>query len=330
MKYIYCIPFGGFGDQLATINKAIKYCKKYNRILIIDTQKSKYNVNYEEYFGFQYENVILDKNKIDLLICNSELTIYPDIFDGKRRELIDNKINFTYSRPAYNYNNVILDLPKSDIGENIIVYANCGGKCYTLFKSLIVKPNIKQILHDRYNTLKKPYLSIQIRNTDIKCNYELLYQKNKELIQYVSQIHIATDDINALDFFVKKGLPIKNFTTFPSTKEYKNLHYSNIDPHTKFVDMLSDIYICGMSDKLLSSSNGGFIKLIRNCNKKRFELAKQFDIVIEPDNTPVDNIPDDNIPVDNIPSDNIPSDNTPVVKIQDELVKIQDALDNTK
>ena len=93
MKYIYCIPFGGFGDQLATINKAIKYCKKYKRILIIETQKSKYNVNYEDYFGFQYENVILDKNKIGLLICNSDLTIYPDIFDGKRHELIDNKIN---------------------------------------------------------------------------------------------------------------------------------------------------------------------------------------------------------------------------------------------
>ena len=80
-----------------------------------------------------------------------------------------------------------------------------------------------------------------------------------------------------------------------------------------------------MPDKLLSSSAGGFIKLIRNCNKKKFELAKQFDIIIAEDNIPVNNNP-----VDNIPSDNIPSDNTPVVKIQYELVKIQDALDNTK
>ena len=84
MKYIYCIPFGGFGDQLATINKAIKYCKKYNRILIIETQKSKYNVNYEDYFGFQYENVILDKNKIGLLICNNELTIERSIHEEPR------------------------------------------------------------------------------------------------------------------------------------------------------------------------------------------------------------------------------------------------------
>jgi hypothetical protein len=59
---------------------------------------------------------------------------------------------------------------------------------------------------------------------------------------------------------------------------------SDVDPHTKFVDILSDIYICGMSDKLLSSSGGGFISLIRNCHTKRVELTKQFEIVIELDN----------------------------------------------
>jgi len=78
--------------------------------------------------------------------------------------------------------------------------------------------------------------------------------------------------------------------------------------------MLTDVYICGMSDKLLSSSPGGFIKLIRNCNKKRFELAKQFDIVIAEDKIPdvLDKIPD---VLDKIPD--------VLDKIKDELVKIQ-------
>jgi hypothetical protein len=171
-------------------------------------------------------------------------------------------------------------LPRSNVNEDVIVFVTMGLRLgYTLFKDLIIKPNLKQILHDRYNTLNKPYVSIQIRNTDYKCNYKRLYKKNKHIIHSASEIHIATDDINALDFFVKKGLPIKNFTTYPSTKGHENLHFSDVEPHTKFVDMLTDIYICGMSDKLLSSSGGGFIKLIRACNTKKLELTKQFEII---------------------------------------------------
>ena len=73
----------------------------------------------------------------------------------------------------------------------------------------------------------------------------------------------------------------KNFTTYPKNDKYKDLHHSDVDPHTKFIDMLTDIYICGMAEKLISSSVGGFIRLIRSCNKNRSDLAKQFEIIEE-------------------------------------------------
>jgi hypothetical protein len=36
-----------------------------------------------------------------------------------------------------------------------------------------------------------------------------------------------------------------------------------------------------MAEKLISSSGGGFINLIRNCNKNKSDLAKQFEIIDE-------------------------------------------------
>ncbi len=302
MKYVYCIPKGGFNDHLTCIKRAFDYCKKYNRILLIDTINSTYMINFASYFDFPYNNIICDSQNIRDILYNNEITIYPNILNGQMMCILDNDINFSFTREKnIYYENTTLSLPRSNVKEDVIVFVTMGLRLgYTLFKDLIIKPNLKQILHDRYKTLNKPYLSIQIRNTDYKCNYKRLYKKNKSLIHSASDIYIATDDINALTFFVNKGLPIKNFTTFPSTKEYENLHLSDVDPHTKFVDMLSDIYICGMSDKLLSSSGGGFITLIRNCHTKRVELAKQFEIVIELDNIPdaLDNMPDalDNMP----------------------------------
>jgi len=271
---------GGFNDNLCVILQALKYCKKYNRILLIDTINSTYKIDFGNYFNFAFNNIICNSTKIRDILYNKEVTIYPTILYGKMNDILNNSIEFTYSKQAFTCKSIIISLPSYDVSENILVFvAAGGGNGYFLFKDLLMKPNIKQIINNRYNLLKKPYISFQIRNTDYKCDYKKLYENNKDEINSAIEIYIAADDKNALNFFIDKGLPVKNFTTYPTEDKYKNLHYSDVDPDTKFIDMLTDIYICGMADKLISSSGGGFIKLIRNCNKKKSDLAKQFEII---------------------------------------------------
>ncbi len=50
--YVYLIPKGGFNDILCVINKALLYCQKYNRTLLIDTINSHYKINFSDYFYF--------------------------------------------------------------------------------------------------------------------------------------------------------------------------------------------------------------------------------------------------------------------------------------
>ena len=287
MNYVYCMPRGGFNDNLSVIVKGLEYCKKYNRILLVDTINSTYNVDFGNYFKFQDDNIICDSEKIKKILYDKEVTIYPSILCEKMNNILDNKVKFTFIvNKNYTYENIILALPRDNINENIIVFVACGSKMmdtYSSFKNLIFQPKIKQIINDRYNKVKKPYIAIQIRNTDRICDYEVLYENNKEEINSAIEIYIATDDKKALTFFIDKGLPVKNFTTYPNEDNYNNLHYSSVDPHTKFIDMLSDIYICGMAEKLISSSVGGFITLIRSCNQNKSELAKQFEIIQIPE-----------------------------------------------
>ena len=284
MNYMYCIVKGGFNDNLCLINRGLEYCKKYNRILLVDTINSNYNVDFGNYFKFKDDNIICDAEKIRKILYDKEVTIYPSILCEKMNNILDNTIQFTYSKQGFNYKSIITSLPSSDVSENIVVFvAGGGGNGYPLFKDLIFQPNNKQIINDRYNKLIKPYIAIQIRNTDRICDYEVLYKNNKDEINSAIEIYIATDDKKALNFFIDKGLPVKNFTTYPNEDKYNNLHYSSVDPHTKFIDMLSDIYICGMAEKLISSSVGGFITLIRRCNQNKSELAKQFEIIQIPE-----------------------------------------------
>jgi len=281
MKYVYCILLGGgFNDQLCTIKLALDYCDKSGRTLIINNRLFTYDVDFEMYFNFPLTNIIYDVTMVKKLVKDNSCTIYQEIDKKKICDSIDNKYTFGLIRPYLTCDNIILSLPNSNVNEDLIVFGRRdGGDGYPLFKNLIFKPKIKQIISDRYKTLKKPYLCIQIRNTDYKCDYELLYENNKTEINSSNEIYIATDDKKALKFFIDKGLPVKNFTTFPIASEYRSLHMSQLDPHIKFIDMLSDIYICGMSDNLISSSIGGFIRLIRNCNQNKYNLNKQFELL---------------------------------------------------
>ena len=218
MNYVYCIPKGGFNDNLCVINRALEYCKKHNRILLVDTINSTYKVDFGNYFKFQDDNIICDAEKIRKILYEKKITIYPSILCEKMNNISDNTIKFTYSKRVHNfeYEGIILSLPSYDVSENIVVFVACGGGYgYSLFKNLIFQPNIKQIINDRYNKLIKSYIAIQIRNTDRECDYELLYQNNKHEINSAIEIYIATDDKKALNFFIEKGFPVKNFTTFP-------------------------------------------------------------------------------------------------------------------
>ncbi len=72
----------------------------------------------------------------------------------------------------------------------------------------------------------------------------------------------------AYKFFKYKISDILCFTTFPE-KPYRNLHYSNISPSKKMIDLLTDIFIATKSDSILSNSKGGFISLLKNCHKNK-------------------------------------------------------------
>jgi len=277
--YVYCEPQGGINDIFISIIKALHYCKYNNRTLLVNGKRTIYEVNFSDYFNMSNENIIFDTNKINDICSNNNNTIYPDIFNGIMMNVLNGPVlnsefEFTYTPGTnYTYKGVILGLPENNRPENIIVYSECGGGWgYPLFKELIFHPNIKDICKERYNRLEKPYLCIQIRNTDYKCDYISYFYDNENEIRSFKNIYIATDDKKALEFYKEKGLFVHNFVTFPKEDNYQSLHVSSVDPNTRFIDLLCDIYIIGMADKIMSNSGGCFISLVRDINNNKYNF----------------------------------------------------------
>ena len=163
-------------------------------------------------------------------------------------------------------NEIYLQLP-NESKDNIILHSTCGGGIgIKLFKQLFFKQNIIDHIKDRLSKLPKKYISIHIRNTDIKCDYTILYEENTNLLHSYHNVYVATDDAKALDFFKSKGLNVLNFTEFPDNFT-RNLHYSPIASDTKIKNMLCDLCITSTSNDFVSNSAGGFINLIRSIRK---------------------------------------------------------------
>lgn len=276
--YIYLsTSVGGFNDILCTIYNLLIHCVKYKRILLLNGINSIYKTNYADYFKLNNDIIISDTNKI-IEICKSTDSIYPHCFKDKMMSVLNDEIKTTYKgKKIKQYDNNLLCPPDRNREETIIVcYINYGGAFgYKIFRQIEFMPDVKSLCKARYDLIAKPYLCIQIRNTDHKCDYVNLYNKNKDMIHSYSNIFIATDDKHVLGFFKDQGLTIKNFTTFPETN--MQLHYSDVNPRDKMLDLLCDIYLISMSEKLLSSSQGSFIRLVTDCYNRKDAIKAQFE-----------------------------------------------------
>ena len=278
--FVYFQPRGGFNDILTITERVLNYCIQKKRLLLLDTINSEYRINFSDYFVFKHPLVISDFNKIRTILTQGELSVYPDILDGKLDEVLDGVTRFRWTQTGYYIGDtdVPLNLPV-DCSKKIIVFASVGGgNAVGIFHKYIeLRPRVSEFCQTNYSRLNSPYLAIQVRNTDYTCEYVDLYEHNRELISKYETVYVATDDKKCIDFFRQKGLNVYNFITFPNDDTYHNLHNNqSLDPDTKIKDLMSDIYILTMADRILSISRGGFIQFVRACNQHSELIGSKF------------------------------------------------------
>jgi len=260
MKYVYFEPLNGFNDILCSIAKVFYWCKTHNRTLIVNGKKSTYKVNFYDYFYIS--DILFNPN----ILKDFKGTIYPPELQGKMADILNGQIVFKsiVNRAFYNKE---LELKNTD--ADVIIYS-CGGGGYGLptYRQLKFHPTLLTIMKERHTRLKPHYLCIHIRNTDYKCDYQSYFYQHEKKIRAFKEVYLCTDDVSTIDFYREKEIPVKNFATFPS-QPYTSLHTSLIDPHIKMIDLLCDIYIAGLSQEILSNSEGGFIQLLISIHKSR-------------------------------------------------------------
>jgi hypothetical protein len=214
--------------------------------------------------------IIYDIQEIKKILNQKKYTVYPKCMESHMNDVMNGKNHSSY---ASNRGSVVVENKKNP-KEDIILFIECGGgDGFRIFSKIKLNEDTLRYCKDKYNSLQKPYISLQVRNTDYKCNIQKLYDDNKQKITTAKSIYMATDNKDSFHYFQQKNENILNFTTFPD-KNYRNLHKSEIDGDTKIKNILTDILILAMSDEIISNSVGGFINLCRKCFQNKDIIRK--------------------------------------------------------
>ena len=186
-KYVLYKQINGFNDMFCQLVKCYTYCKKNNRLLLIDNgnHPQSMNLDFNKYFHFNTDIIITDKDKINSILKHNKLTILNNF-----QEYLTNNYS-TYWNGMDQYGKILCDSKtglelRFDFNkiydEDILLYFQ-GGSDYNgglLFTILRLKNDIIDLIRTKYLSIKKPYISIYVRNTDLQTDYKELYNKNKQ------------------------------------------------------------------------------------------------------------------------------------------------------
>jgi hypothetical protein len=276
MKYIYLIPQGGFNDCLTELLLFQHYASQTGRILLFDFTNSCYKVNFSDYFKTKFNNVICDTNAIKEIILNYDFTVYPKgITVSDIRNIMQSVATVDLNETGgVHFKGIALKCSfKDKPNEDMIFASQCGGSPWgdRLFHNLKIVNSVKKYIIKNLKQIPLPYLAIQVRNTDYKCDYQDFILQNLSKIKMYKQVFLATDDKSCLDYCRAQGLNVINFTSFPQ-EEYVSLHTANINPRTKMLELLVDIFAVVGANELMSNSKGMFIHLLQNLRKNKRQV----------------------------------------------------------
>ena len=280
-KYLLLIPQAGFTDKMEQIWLGYKYCKKYGRILIIDTRFTiQLNDDIRKYIIFNDDIIFM--GDIDQLIDSLKDESFYPIKIGLEDLRNVNEFSDTSNGYDYKNTNMTINLEK-DYDETVIVHSMCGTNnnnntpILNIFQNINLKisNNILNILHQRYGSIPYEYISVHVRNTDYSSNVEDFIKENENNFKD-KNIFLATDSFQTLTTFKNKfGSKIYSFSDLLENKDNnKPLHNLQKKNTELFItDIICDMLLLSYGIKYYYSLEiSGFSRTVE-------ELAKNIDII---------------------------------------------------
>ncbi len=275
MKYVLCIPRGGFNDSVSEIGKCWRYAEANDRKLIIDSLRSGLFDSFWNYFDSCRESVCYDADYGEL----NKLSTYPECIEGRLDDyevypnpeiakFVETKtgIPITFDRGS-TYKQDVLVHEQPWQGDTQAVYC---------LEGLVLKTEIQDYFKKQLEQANlEDYVAIHVRNTDYQSDYKTLFDLLYDRLDG-TDVLVCSDDYRVFGY--AKAVFNKSRVVRLSTYEDNNgkpLHgEKSEDQYQRNVDMLVDLLALASSSTMYftgiegSDRASGFSYLARSLYEK--------------------------------------------------------------
>lgn len=261
-KYVLCMPMGGLNDMCNVIYNCLLYCRKFNRILVIDTRQScHFKDSIHKYIEINDPNIYIDTIERWYSTIGSK-TIYPEYV----KSIIHN-IKPVYTSPTIFYHETIgplhFDVNK-DYPHDILLCARCGGgeSLHKLLSPYKLKHIVKNVFIERRALLPVSYVGVHIRHSDILSDIPSFMEKHTDIF-LKNPIFIASDNVDVIKLFRETYKEVYTFSEIGDfkalgVKSIQKILRSDIEHENYNIDTIVDLLLLGSSDIYLYSRGSGY------------------------------------------------------------------------
>ena len=289
LSYFFCFPQGGFNDFCEIIWLSFDYCKKFDRILVIDT---RYIITFKDDFRnyIIINDPLVYTGDIDILFHDLKLndaSFYPKISNKLSDFGNINQItkNFVWKKQGIYFNEYRCSFPlDKKYEEKVLFYSTVKGcsNISNLLQISKIESTLQSKIQTKYKSIPKDYVAIHIRNTDYSSNFTKFHEEHKYLLEN-KNIFLATDDYNVVEYFKKIYKErLFHFSNIPSIiiRNKRGFHYDNkvVSSKTMIEDCISDFLLCCLAENYYysceKSSFSKNVELVRECNQNLLNSFK--------------------------------------------------------
>jgi len=261
-RYLLCIPRNGISDNFRLISKCLKYAKRYDRMLIIDSIKGGLKNEFSNYFCLKHDNA-----QIKLSLTNEQLSELNKV-SCRPPEMAGHvdKIQLKGITQENKYvivdgnRNCILSFDFSlDHSEELLIDA-WYGEGIRDFDSLNEFKLIKLVQEHIANALQKlpkEYVALHIRNTDKKVDYRPFMSSIMKEID-LPDVLVCSDNAETIEDMrtILPGKNVHTVTVLPKVNgepihNHGTIQKYGLDQHSLNLNMLTDLFALSGATKLL-------------------------------------------------------------------------------
>lgn len=248
--------------MLCQIEHCLRYCRKYQRTLVLDSTRSGLRDDFLKYFSIEDQQKTPVISLVDMPVDIEQLSTFPLGIKGRIGSYVPHELSDGQNEDLKSGDIINFDMKTAHLVD-LLVQERAGGgiNSYWILQHLQPTELLLSALKKNLAKLPSTYISVHIRNTDLSTDYESFIKsitwalRDRDVLigtdsgEIQERLPSLASEVNALHFL----------TELDPSREIR-LHDTDSTDETSNLEMFSDLFALAMGRRLyFTTTKQGYV-----------------------------------------------------------------------